>query len=558
MSGRWSRLLLLAAIVGCFVALAAPGAGERGIIAEEIQPYLARHSRVLERTSDGKIALMPPDEPNAPPRPRIVATSQWPVLSWDGATRQWPIFLRGHQTALGSYFGIALGPLLGGGVAGVRRSSIALAVIFLLLLFLVGKRLSREPLVPLLATALAATAFGFVWLGRSGYAFELASRVGMLGALAIAARSRADSSPWRAVAIGAATGIAILCRATIAITMLPALAILLAHPTRRMRGWKIALGLAIAIALPIGFLAIIEAIVPLRAGTGPLSGFPVGELLSRAAAIPRQLSLELAWVADANGILGPLTRGENAGGTLLPAAIAGALPLGIALARWWRGTASDAERMLVCGALADAIAGAWLYRAPNQFQLGLALEPLWALAVAEQVAALATRQRRGIAIALLFFLRVQGDLRGLLTDRNPGNPMLSGRTQRAAVARIAELGAEKIVTTDYQQAGVIEAWSHGTLRPLHAWPVLRSDGKPLDDAWRALLTDLRPRAILLSPGGNLFGSGPAEQAAIAASLSRVAAQLQVDLTVDRDFPTESGAPGWRLVYTVYTPTASGP
>lgn len=103
--GRTSLGLIGVGVI--FLALAWPGAGERGVVAEEVQPTLLRHPHVLTEAG-GEVILMAPFEPGAPPRPRWVATEQWPVLSFDGETRQWPVFIRGHQSALGTYVALAL------------------------------------------------------------------------------------------------------------------------------------------------------------------------------------------------------------------------------------------------------------------------------------------------------------------------------------------------------------------------------------------------------------------------------------------------------------------
>ncbi|HEY0132472.1 MAG TPA: hypothetical protein VGB85_00295, partial [Nannocystis sp.] len=92
-----------------------PGAGERGIIAEEVQPYLRHYPVVLgdDPRTDGP-RPWPPNDDDAvraavtagePVAPRWVGTGQWPQLAWQGRERIWPLFVRGHQTALGSWWG---------------------------------------------------------------------------------------------------------------------------------------------------------------------------------------------------------------------------------------------------------------------------------------------------------------------------------------------------------------------------------------------------------------------------------------------------------------------
>src|SRR5205823_2759035 len=121
-----------------------------------------------------QIAFLPPnDDPSL--RPRLVGTRQWPEVAVDGRARMWPLFVRGHQTAIGTYWGLALTPLLGGGVDGVRRSSALLSGILLLLIFGLGRRLGLSPVWAAAAALGGALSPGLWFFARSGYGFELMS-----------------------------------------------------------------------------------------------------------------------------------------------------------------------------------------------------------------------------------------------------------------------------------------------------------------------------------------------------------------------------------------------
>ena len=63
-------------------------------------------------------------------------------------------------------------------------------------------------------------------IARTGYGFEVASRLGMMLALCALA-PRAPPNPLRAVIAGLATAMAILCRGTIGLAILPAVIALL-------------------------------------------------------------------------------------------------------------------------------------------------------------------------------------------------------------------------------------------------------------------------------------------------------------------------------------------
>lgn len=551
--------LALAAIVAVFLAIALPGAGSRGVTSEEVQPYLTRYPFVLALVDD-HAQPMPPYEPGAPPAPRWVATPQWPVLAYDGETRVWPVFIRGHQTALGSYFGIALGPLLGGGVAGVQRSSVLLTLLLLPLTYLLARRSwsfrRSAPLAPLLAPALLALTFGTIFFGRTGYAFEIASRVFMMATLVVVARL-SPLTRRRALLAGLAAGIAVLCRATIAVTLAPALAILLAHPARRAPWSRRALVPLVMAALPLALVFLFAQLAPFREGTAPLADFPIHAVWKRAVNIPGHLLVQLAWLGDAQSMLGPVRSGAPPLRPLLLGAIAGAIPVAFAVARWWRGTAGDGERMLVAGLLGNVVGGAFLYRQPSEFQLAMALEPLLTIAVAEQVASVVGTQRAWGVAALALAVRAQSVFFGLMLDGHGTNPMFSGSTQRHAVATLEELGVygPELVTTTYNQAGVIEAWTQGAIRPVHAWPVLRSSGTGdaplLPVRFDGILGAYRPRYVLLSEGVNPYEGSFTDNAAIAKALFEVVARKGGTIERQWAFPTESGAPGWRLVAIAY-------
>src|SRR5262249_37742808 len=157
---------------------------------------------------------------------------------------------RGHQTAIGTYWGIALGPLLGGGIAGVRRSSVLMGLGLLLLAWGLARRLGLSRGWATVAALGCAASPGLWFFCRTGYAYELASRVLMLSALFLAA-PRTPLSWRRAAAAGTAFAGAVLCRATIAATLAPALLLLLFHPLRWKGPRRIAGVLAMGGGLPV-------------------------------------------------------------------------------------------------------------------------------------------------------------------------------------------------------------------------------------------------------------------------------------------------------------------
>jgi hypothetical protein len=89
---------------------------------------------------------------------------------------------------------------------------------------------------------------------------------------------------------------------------------------------------------------------------------------------------------------------------------------------------------------------------------------------------------------------------------------------------------------------VIEAWTCGAIRPVHAWPALRA-GPGLDERMDQVLRARRPRYVLLSVGANAFEGPLTDNAGIAAALSRSGGRIARQW----ELPTEAGTPGWRLV-----------
>jgi len=537
------------------VALGWPGAESRGIIAEEIQPYLPRWPHVLERTPAGIVA-MPPYEPGAPAGPRWVATSEWPVVGYDGVARSWPVLIKGYQSALGSWVGIVLGPLLGGGVAGVRRSNVLLTAALVALTVLLGTRLRGSSNGAALGGLVLASSYGLLFIGRTGYGFEIASRAAMMATLVLAAAPKVVSRR-RAGAIGAVAGVAILCRAPVIVILAPALAMLLL--TRHRRPSPATLGIVggAAVAVPLSALAASVLLAPLRADTRALGSLDLTDLPHRLAGVFDQLRLQLAWLTDATSVTTPLYGGQLqfATGALTLAATGAFASLCAALYRSARGRATEAERIFAVATLTSALLGAALYGDPHQFQLALALEPLLALAVAAQVAALPHRSMRWSVAAVVLAFRAQVWIGSLAPEAANLNPMLSAKAQRAAVARLLALGLHgpEILTTSYQHAGVVEAWSEGRVQPNHAWPIFLYARTSRDLVWRQLLAAQRPRYLLLTEGPNIFETPGLEPKAISDALARVAQEDGLHLVLDERFLTEGGGPGW-VLWQVATPT----
>lgn len=512
-----------------------PGAGSRGIIAEEVQPYLQHYPKLLDVQGD-RVAYSPPNDDaelrraadeGRPVSPRWVGTNQWPEVAYHGSNRVWPVFVRGHQTAIGTYWGIVWGSLLGDGIAGVRRANVIMGLGAVFLAWLLGRRLGLSRAWSTMAAVGCVLSPSLWFFCRTGYAYELASRVCMLVTLVLAAPLEPPDRK-RIALMGVAFGMAILCRATIAATLAPALILMLCHP-RRWAGPKPLVGvLGIGGGLPVGLAALAIATLPFAQGTTPAAALHLGDLALRTLNVPAFLAVQLGFVVDARMVLSPLVEGglEAPLGVIRP--LVGLTVTIAAFVRFWQARAGEAERIFWAGLLGNAFVGAWLYGNPSEFQLGMALESLFVLAVVQQVDAL-VRQRRQVGLVLaasLMLLRAWtlGSLWSSETRTN--NPMLAGRAQRELLQQLQaqNVRGDALITTAYDHVGVLEMWSSEKLRPIHAWRMLMAVGVPQDklvEQWHRILdTQQGTCHVLITRSPSLVAGPFTDHAAVAGALDR--------------------------------------
>lgn len=549
-TAAWVLVLLLLQLV-----LAWPGAGDRGIVAEEVQPYLHRYPRVLggdPLRGEAPRPWPPNDDTSSAVRTGWVGTGQWPQLAWQGHDRIYPVFVRGHQTALGTWWGITVGPWLGDGIVGVRRSSVLLGLWIILLVTVIGRRCRLPAPWVALAGLLCVLSPGLSFFSRTGYGFELASRVLMLAALAIAAR-REPIALRRGALLGLCVAAALLARVTIAVTLAPALILLLVAPRRWPGVARFVWPGLVGVGLTVGLVGLALATLPFWPGTTPGADLPLAALATRTLAAPACLFVQLAWVVDPRVILGPLVGGDAAidlARGAVPAAI-GAVVLIAAMVRWWRGRSGDGERMFVAAALGNALGGAWLYGDPVQFQLGMALEPLFALALAEQLAALWPTRPRVTSLIVMTAIVARALTLGSLwrAEQVTGNPMLSGRAQHDALAVLERVDGARVLTTDYNHVGVFEGWSGERVQLLHGWPLLATRGRSeaeLQAAFTAILDRFAVCHVLFTVGDNLVAGEFAGPAKARAGLERALQARGRGVLERRVFVGEAGAPALAL------------
>jgi hypothetical protein len=233
------------------------------------------------------------------------------------------------------------------------------------------------------------------------------------------------------------------------------------------------------------------------------------------------LVTQLAWVIDPRVLLAPIARNATRPDPMWLAAIAGAAVMAASLRRWWLGRARESERLFACGVLANAVSGVWLYGNPLQFQLGMSLEPLFVLALAQQLASLDRPRVMASVAALLLAARTftWGSL--LFSERKSDNAMLSGVAQRALVeqVRARHIADDDLLTTTYDHVGVIETWTGEQSRPMHAWRALkRAPREQLATRWGLVLDTVPACHVLLTRQPYLFAGPFTDLEGVAAGL----------------------------------------
>jgi len=232
-------------------------------------------------------------------------------------------------------------------------------------------------------------------------------------------------------------------------------------------------------------------------------------------------------------------------------ALLGGVVLGVGLLRWWRGRSGDGERMFIAATLGNALGGAWLYGDPAQFQLAMALEPLFALALAEQLGALGSTHRRVAGGLIAAVIVARALTLGSLWhgERVTANPMLSGQAQRAVLAELAQLDAARVLTTDYNHAGVFEAWSDERMQLVHGWPLLASRGQSVEQlqaAFGSILDGFAICHVLFNAGDNLVAGEFSAPATARVGLERALVERGRTVGRRRVFVSAAGTPALEL------------
>lgn len=551
--------LALLALVHLLVSW--PLAGRRGLIAEEVESYLHHYPKLLVEHHDAVSFAPPYDDPelrraveeHRSVTPRWVGTMQWPQVAYHGADRIWPVFVRGHMMALGIYWGIGLGPLLGDGMVGVCRANALLGLLVVLLVWAIGRRVGLSRAWATVAGLGVSLCPGQWFFSTSGLAYEFAGRVLMIVALFVAA-PRVTLRAGQAVLVGLAFAGAILCRAPIAASLAPTVLLLLVHPLRWASRKHLLGVLAIGGGMPILIALVSVRLLPFAHGTTPGFGVPIAEFAERTLNVPAFLAVQLAFLVDARVILQPLVEGRlDTPIDFVRPALGGAVFVA-AMVRWWRAQAGDAERMLVGGVIGNTLVSAWIYRSSREFQLGMALQPVFVLAAVQQLAALYEWRKQWGAPALAASLLLRTYTLGTLasSERDTDSPMLSGHAQAALVEAVRNRGiaGDSLLTTAYNHVGLLEAWTQDEIRPLHAWPLLMASGVPKDalaERWRRLLDTQSICHVLITRGTTMYEGPFTDHAAVTEALMQALAGREARISDRIEIKGKSGAPVFEIL-----------
>jgi hypothetical protein len=255
---------------------------------------------------------------------------------------------------------------------------------------------------------------------------------------------------------------------------------------------------------------------------------------------------------DGRIILSRLVEGDLHAETGWVRPLLGGVVLVAALWRWWHARAGEAERLFAGGLLGNALAGAWLYGDPMQFQLGIALEPLFVLALVQQVSAIFPPPRAALIAAALMGVRGMTLLSLRASEQRTDNPMLSARAQQGLVEllRSEGIGGDDLITTAYDDVGVVETWTGERVRPVHAWRPLRAAGVPETDlvARWGLVLDARPACHVLLTRAPSLAAGPfTDHRAVALALEKAVAVRGGRIERRHTLPGDGGATVFELV-----------
>jgi len=474
----------LAAVAVAFAIAAGAWPEALGTPSEEVLPHLFAHPRVVDASDDsGPIYLHEPwGRPGEPETRGLVVTPVWPTLSWVAPPLSWPLLTERWQAAYLSYPARALRPLLGGGVAGLRRVGALLGALGLLLVAGIGRRLGA-PRDALVGALLLGSWVGWLFLHRFAYLIE--SGPPLFAALAL--WLVLDGKPSRAVLAALAAGMAIALKATAAWELF-GFALYLTWAKRWPRiGWRARIGAAVAFVAPLapfiwawaigGAPAVVARKLALVASPSEI-----------AARAPRIASAVAGFLGDPMALVGPLFAGAR--DAKVP--VAGALAIAavtVAAAVKLRARRDDREPERLLLAVAGCVFPLAIIFYDDRFPLQVAflLAPWYALVVARLLvdvhrflarpigrrAALAAAAALGIAAqapSLYRFVRAHATV---------GNPMLSAPAQRELTAALLARGEREPLTTTYNAVGVLETLSDGKLSPIHLYPLLAP--RPGDD-----------------------------------------------------------------------------
>ena len=549
---------LVFAIALLFVVVAGWRIGVAGIPSEEALPHLFAHPRVAANLEGGRVTLRRPwSDPGGHEESGLVATDAWPTLAYVAPPRSYPVLTESWQAGYMSYVAAAVAPLLGGGIEGLRRSSMLVGALGILLAAALARRLDpRSPAAPVVTALLLATMGAYVFLHRIAYHIESAPVVAVVAATLLLHEKRHA----RVMLAALLAGIALALK----ITMLFALAGVAlwvwqspSLPRRTRREWTLAALACGAMLWPIALLYALGGVPNVVSSKVSLLASPLGAV----GRLPAILATVFVFLGDAPTILGPVFEGApRAAGHLWGATLPVAVTLW-SLHRAWRRPDDRGAELLWLSVLASvAVCSAALYDHEAEFQSSFMLAPFYAIAAARMVVALARasgstlRRASGrAAVALIVAAHALSALRIASVYKGGHNPMFAMRPQRELVASLLARGVYEPLTATYNEVGFYEFLSGGALRPVHLYTLFlpsAATSEPYEQAaeraWRAALRRWSG-PVVLTASYNLFEGGDADVDVVRRAFHAACRKLGIEARVAAHFDADDGAPVFELI-----------
>ena len=543
---RTQRLgwLLALCVALLFFALAPLSIARLGYLFEASFPFTFEHSSRVVVSPDNPTVLIPTN-PVGPESPGVFSSGWWPKFALHSRGEVHPILTEAYQGSWPYYFA-KLFPRGTDGLDGTRRFSSFLGALALLLVFGVALKSYGAGSALWILGVVALNSF-YLLAFATGYLYEALPIPLIFLAGGLAVRERESPRLLRGIFIGLLVGLAASLKATAAVPGV-VLVIAILGPKRIWRRSSLPMALA---AIPPLLPYLWHEVHCLVSGVTDSSMFAT-LMLQKArinspgdlfAGLIRSIAMLFGTGFGSPRLYAPLFGVESWQTTsgVLSLAVGGVATLWAAVTVlrgrgtiWLRGAVASGASVVVLSTL--------LYRSDLDMQGFLHILPLSALVLVEFgmwargiLSARFANSRLPLLPLLLLIAVAAGQMAASLTiARNGVSPVL--RRPQETVALAAADSGRTVVTTAYNQAGMVSFLSHHRAKEVHA-DLLLSPGADdgvdvrsiLHRDW-TLLLDAHPGAVFI------FELSPMNLDAIRSSLGESRSSLVLDtfLTVVKE------------------------